>query len=472
MYYKSIIRLFFLMLGAILMASCKDNESDELPEIGPDNPISPSVMEQLLKKTNTNWGTSYDDVKSSMSDYVSVQTGNNDMLQFKYPKNEYTISYQFVSEQLSATSLILPVSNTEIKLDELLKSYKYVGELSNAAIYENNGENTIASVWQHTETDSAYCAIGFAPIRSDLYPKAPKINVTTGDVEINGFTASFSGSLEGVTSDVEVGVLYSINSNFSEETSQRASCAGHGKYSVVMKGLLDESTYYYRSYAIVDDTYYFGEIKSLTTGKAQYSMNGQTFDFVKVEDFTGSNFSIMQTELLFGYDLTIGSDRIPKLDSNGDGHVIKAEFRDFIDALREATGIPFRLPTPEEWIYAAKGGNKSSGFKYCGGNDINAVAWYSQNSGKSLHPVASLSPNELNIYDMSGNYSEVCNSTDDIYYIDGKCYGGSWKSSASECTPDSYVKGIVSGKIPNTKLYEKNAFNGTYITVRLVYSRE
>ncbi len=80
----------------------------------------------------------------------------------------------------------------------------------------------------------------------------------------------------------------------------------------------------------------------------------------------------------------------------------------FITNLNQLTGKQFRLPTEAEWEFAARGGNKSKGYKYSGGNDIGAVAWYSQNSGRKTHEVGTKSPNELSIYDMSGNVFEWC----------------------------------------------------------------
>ena len=68
----------------------------------------------------------------------------------------------------------------------------------------------------------------------------------------------------------------------------------------------------------------------------------------------------------------------------------------------------YRLPTENEWEWAAKGGNKSKGYKYSGSDDIKEVAWYYGNSDNETHPVRQKKPNELGIYDMSGNVREWC----------------------------------------------------------------
>ncbi|MCH5178715.1 MAG: SUMF1/EgtB/PvdO family nonheme iron enzyme [Prevotellaceae bacterium] len=145
-------------------------------------------------------------------------------------------------------------------------------------------------------------------------------------------------------------------------------------------------------------------------GTFQMGSNDGKDDEKPVHSVTLSDYYIGQTEVTQAlWKAVMGSN--PSYFKGDDLPVEQVSWHDcqtFINKLNALTGENFRLPTEAEWEFAAKGGNKSKGCVYSGSNEIDDVAWYNGNHSSQTHPVGTKAPNELGIYDMSGNVFELC----------------------------------------------------------------
>ena len=190
---------------------------------------------------------------------------------------------------------------------------------------------------------------------------------------------------------------------------------------------------------------------SSSSDKEVFTVNGVSFTMIRVEggtftmgataeqgsdaydsekpahEVTLSSYMISETEVTQALWQALMGNNPSKFSDNPQNPVEEVSWDDcqeFVKKLNSLTGKSFRLPTEAEWEYAARGGSKSKHYKYSGSNSLDDVAWCSDNYGGKTHPVKGKSPNELGLYDMSGNVWEWC-----VDWYDREYYKSSPKSS-------------------------------------------
>ncbi|MGV8135998.1 MAG: formylglycine-generating enzyme family protein [Mangrovibacterium sp.] len=141
---------------------------------------------------------------------------------------------------------------------------------------------------------------------------------------------------------------------------------------------------------------------------------------VSVNDFYMGKYEVSFAQY-DAYCIATGRSKPDDWMGRGNRPVVNVSWDDAVAYCRwlsQKTGKHYRLPTEAEWEYAARGGNKSKGYKYSGSSTTDNVAWSSENSDNKPHPVGQKQPNELGIYDMSGNVWEWCSDWYDVNYYD------------------------------------------------------
>lgn len=217
---------------------------------------------------------------------------------------------------------------------------------------------------------------------------------------------------------------------------RKISCGTAASLSTKLTGLSPGTTYTVRAYATNEAGTAYSQEVSFTTIKGQgnavdITVNGVSFTMIKVEGGTfqmGSTSGEIDERPVHRVTLTndyyIGETEVTQelwtavmgsnpsfFKSSNQLPVEQVSWDDcqtFITKLNALTGRTFRLPTEAEWEFAARGGNASEGYTYSGSNTLGDVAWYYDNSSYKTHDVATKAPNELGIYDMSGNVMEWC----------------------------------------------------------------
>jgi formylglycine-generating enzyme required for sulfatase activity len=180
--------------------------------------------------------------------------------------------------------------------------------------------------------------------------------------------------------------------------------------------------------------------------------NNESFDEKPIHKVTLNSFKIGKYEITqaqWKAVMKTNPSNFSGCDNCPVENVSYSDILDFIEELNYKTGKKYRLPTEAEWEFAARGGIKSNNFSYSGSSILSKVGWYEEAGGEKTHPVGELRPNELGLYDMSGNVWEWCvDWYDSSYYSSSPSYnpigissgsnrvlrGGGFNSTATYCS--------------------------------------
>ena len=232
--------------------------------------------------------------------------------------------------------------------------------------------------------------------------------------------------------------------------------------SVVSKATKERASIVSKSYTVNGVTFKMIEVKggSFMMGSAQDAFGAESDEF-PMHKATVDDFHIAETEVTQELWLAV-------MGSNPSGYTDNAQLpvesvtwfdcQNFIEKLNQLTGEKFRMPTEAEWEYAARGGRNSKGYLYSGSDTLAIVGWYKDNAEERPHKVKQLVPNELGIYDMSGNIWEWCSDWQADYTAEDAINpqgpeqgrtrivrGGSWLVDAAVCRSADRSSGAPRG---------------------------
>ena len=296
--------------------------------------------------------------------------------------------------------------------------------------------------------------ISFRTLADDGFPTVMTIGVS--DITENSAIAEGELVSDNGKKLLDKGFVWSTEKDPTLENGKSVSAGrGNGKYSSSITGLESKKEYYIRAYATNTSGTSYGESISFTTGidpVITFNIKGSIFKMIYVKggtfrmgateeqgedgqdyekpvhNVTLKDYYICMTEVTGELWELVTNGKLPSLED--DPTWIYRQYKpatlhdwyaceEFAKKVSEITGKKFRLPTEAEWEYAARGGHRSRGYKYSGSNNFDEVGWSYDNpveeSEASLMLIAMKKPNELGIYDMSGNAMEWCSDWYELY---------------------------------------------------------
>jgi formylglycine-generating enzyme required for sulfatase activity len=262
--------------------------------------------------------------------------------------------------------------------------------------------------------------------------------------------ASWSGPLKNVSGDIGSAVLSGDKQIEWNVIAEGLELVGHNiKFKIIAssKEIFEPEMIF-----VEGGTFRIGSYSGQPDEKPTHSVSLKSF-YISIFEITQSQWKeIMGVNPSYFYEC--GNCPVEQVSWN--------DVQQYIQKLAALTGKNYRLPTEAEWEYASRGGNKTQGYEFSGSAIIGIVSWCFDNSKSGTHEVGSKRPNELGIYDMSGNVWEWCSDWYSQYKTGSEINpkgpstgqfkivrGGSWSNEAADSRNSGRHKYDVATKVNN-----------------------
>lgn len=423
-----------MSLGIAMFAMSACSSSDDMSENGPVNPSDneTQTISMRLNGTLMNYtGEKQAKVFTRASSEASYDWNDGDVLYLQFVTDNGVIPGQATYKKSEGDWTVTYSGKLPENVQKTCKAFYFDGALQNNTTNVQLNEHTaiyLDSIGTYSLKDKTLTVNAtLSPMTGRMHFKGDKgttfavIGIThyTGyDVKTNKFYTDYSMIKDTVMND---GLSKYVYGTFTTSESPVLAVAADKRYFYTMRCAKDlyvpgASGYF----TVPTDESHNGWEYGITV-----NVNGVDYKMLPVKYGTSNILLMGETELtqeqyynLMNGDITDPNSPIVSVSYE--------TFQTFLKKLNAACYLNFRLPTLDEWTYAAEGGAKSMGYIFSGSNIADNVAWYTSNSGDKIQKVAQKQPNELGLYDMSGNVWEwtstkYSTSASYSYYACGGC---------------------------------------------------
>ncbi len=415
---KTKLNLFLIYcLSVIFLSSCSKNEDLVYPNLETNKNTITIEVGKVETVTVVSGSENYE-VKSSDESKATVTLDGNIIQISALKEGEVIITVKDTESKQTKTinaTIIAKIPDLEVAREDIILQLKETVEIE---VTSGSGEYEVSS----SDETKAIAILEATIVKIEGIEQGSAL-ITVKDVK-SGQTKEIKVTVKAIEKGyvfVEGGtfVMGSPEMEGGDSIDQNAFKKQYPQHEVTVQD------FYISMYEITNEQF----AKFLTkNGGIKGTYEGKEVFYV--QDKNGKMDTKLQIEFMEGkYKAKAGKEQYPMIYVTWYGAKAYAEW---------AGG---RLPTEAEWEYAARGGNQSKNYEYSGSNDINKVCWHWYNSenpdnafyaGRGTHIVGQKEPNELGIYDMSGNVWELCEDSWHNNYENAPTDGSAWINKEEE----------------------------------------